>query len=85
MCNRNLDFYGDDMITLSSENRNGRNDVNVPMFVQPMNDAPVINAPLFVVLDDTSDGVQIFGEEWVGVEFVHDPDLWNFPGENRIF
>ncbi|XP_047948674.1 protein GAMETE EXPRESSED 2 [Salvia hispanica] len=78
----NRDFYGDDMITLYSENSNGRNDVNVPIFVQPVNDAPVINAPSFVVLNDTSDGVQIFRENSVG---VHDPDLQNFPGNHSHF
>ncbi|XP_057772111.1 protein GAMETE EXPRESSED 2 isoform X2 [Salvia miltiorrhiza] len=81
----NHDFYGDDMITLSSENSNGRNDVDIPIFVQPVNDAPVINAPSFVVLDDTSDGVRIFGEKCVGVDFVHDPDLQNFPGNHSRF
>ncbi|XP_042050502.1 protein GAMETE EXPRESSED 2-like isoform X1 [Salvia splendens] len=78
----NHDFYGDDMITLYSENSNGRNDINVPIFVQPVNDAPVINAPSFVVLNDTSDGVQIFRENSAG---VHDPDLQNFPGNHSRF
>ncbi|KAL1548471.1 protein GAMETE EXPRESSED 2 [Salvia divinorum] len=78
----NHDFYGDDMITLYSENSNGRNDVNVPIFVQPVNDAPVINAPSFVLLNNTSDGVQIFCENSVR---IHDPDLQNFPGSHSRF
>lgn len=71
------------MIRVSTENRNGRNDIDVPIFVQPVNDAPVINIPSFVILDDTSDGVSIFGQLRDHFNFIDDPDLQNFPGNNR--
>lgn len=52
--------------------------------MQPVNDAPVMNIPSFVVLGDSKDGVQIFGEKYVGVDFIHDPDLHNFPGNSFL-
>lgn len=79
-CDRNENFYGPDTIRVSTINRNGRNDIDVPIYVQPINDPPVINTPPFVVLDDMSDGVLIFGEHRDKFDFIVDPDLSSFPG-----
>ncbi|KAH6831907.1 hypothetical protein C2S53_012782 [Perilla frutescens var. hirtella] len=79
------DFYGADMIRVSTVNKNGRNDIDVPIFVQPINDPPVINIPSFVVLHDMSDGVLVFGAHSDKLNFIDDPDLQNFPGNKTRF
>ncbi|KAL0376426.1 UNVERIFIED_CONTAM: protein GAMETE EXPRESSED 2 [Sesamum calycinum] len=78
-------FYGGDTIRVSTINRNGRNDIDVPIYVQPINDPPVINIPSFVILDGMSDGVLIFGERRDKIDFIGDPDLLNFPGNRSSF
>lgn len=78
---RNQDFYGADVIRVSTINKNGRNDIDVPIYVLPINDPPVINTPSFVILDDTSDGVLVFGKQGRNFNFIEDPDLLNFPGK----
>ncbi|KAL0388814.1 UNVERIFIED_CONTAM: protein GAMETE EXPRESSED 2 [Sesamum radiatum] len=81
----NENFYGGDTIRVSTINRNGRNDIDVPIYVQPINDPPVINIPSFVILDGMSDGVLIFGERRDKIDFIGDPDLLNFPGNRSSF
>ncbi|KAL2229739.1 UNVERIFIED_CONTAM: Protein GAMETE EXPRESSED 2 [Sesamum indicum] len=81
----NENFYGGDTIRVSTINRNGRNDIDVPIYVQPINDPPVINIPSFVILDRMSDGVVIFGERRDKIDFIGDPDLLNFPGNRSSF
>ncbi|KAG8369910.1 hypothetical protein BUALT_Bualt14G0062500 [Buddleja alternifolia] len=81
----NENFYGPDTIRVSTINRNGRNDIDVPIDVQPINDPPVISVPSFVIVDEMSDGVLIFGEERREFGFVGDPDLLNFPGNRSRF
>ncbi|KAL0414762.1 UNVERIFIED_CONTAM: protein GAMETE EXPRESSED 2 [Sesamum radiatum] len=81
----NENFYGGDTIRVSTINRNGRNDIDVPIYVQPINDPPVINIPSFVILDGMSDGLLIFGERRDKIDFIGDPDLLNFPGNRSSF
>ncbi|KAK4425879.1 protein GAMETE EXPRESSED 2 [Sesamum alatum] len=81
----NENFYGGDTIRVSTINRNGRNDIDVPIYVQPINDPPVINIPSFVILDGMNDGVLIFGEQRDNFDFIGDPDLLNFPGTRSSF
>ncbi|XP_051127578.1 protein GAMETE EXPRESSED 2 [Andrographis paniculata] len=78
----NENFYGSDTLRISAINRNGRNDVHIPIFVNPINDPPVINIPPFIVLDNLSDGMLIFHSK---VDFIADPDLRNFPGNRSSF
>ncbi|KAL8546414.1 hypothetical protein ACS0TY_006225 [Phlomoides rotata] len=79
------DFYGPDVIGVSTINRNGRNDIDVPIFVQPINDPLVINTPSFVIMNDTSDGVLVFGKQGRNFKFIEDPNLLNFSGNMSRF
>ncbi|KAL8517477.1 hypothetical protein ACS0TY_015650 [Phlomoides rotata] len=51
----------------------------------PINDPPVINTPSFVIMNDTSDGVLVFGKQGRNFKFIDDPDLLNFPGNRSRF
>ncbi|KAL6990004.1 glutathione exchanger, partial [Sarracenia purpurea var. burkii] len=69
-------------------NSNGVNDLNVPIFVEPMNDPPFINAPDLIVLEKKKDenGFLIFDRQRDQFDFsVGDPDLLNFPGNGSHF
>ena len=80
---RNETFCGDDTIRVSTMNKNGENDLDVPIFVEPMNDPPFINVPHLIVLENKKDedGMLIFDIEKDKFDFfVGDPDLLNFPG-----
>ncbi|GER52166.1 gamete expressed 2 [Striga asiatica] len=81
----NANFCGPDIIRVSTMNKNGRNDLDVPIYVQPINDPPLINIPSFIVMDDLSDGVLIFGERGGKFDFIVDPDVENFPGNRSRF
>nr|XP_027120821.1 protein GAMETE EXPRESSED 2-like [Coffea arabica] len=78
-------FCGDDAIQVSTMNRNGKNSVKVPVFVEPINDHPFINAPAFIFLEDSGD-VLIFDRKKDKFDFsIGDPDLPNFPGNRSHF
>ncbi|KAK4477843.1 hypothetical protein RD792_017106 [Penstemon davidsonii] len=81
----NENFYGDATILVSTTNKNGRNDLDVPIYVHPINDPPIINIPSFVILKETSDGVLIFGGKRDEFNFITDPDLLHFPGNRSRF
>ncbi|GFQ03406.1 protein gamete expressed 2 [Phtheirospermum japonicum] len=81
----NENFYGGDTIRVSTINKNGKNDINVPIYVQPINDPPIINIPSFIILDDMRDGILIFGDQTDKFDFIADPDLQNFPGNRSRF
>ncbi|KZV31138.1 protein GAMETE EXPRESSED 2-like [Dorcoceras hygrometricum] len=81
----NKNFYGSDAIRISSTNRNGENTIDVPLYVQPINDPPVINVPSYIILDEKSDGVLIFGGQNAKMDFVTDPDIVYFPGNRSHF
>ncbi|XP_073308626.1 protein GAMETE EXPRESSED 2 [Primulina huaijiensis] len=78
-------FYGADAIRISSKNRNGENTIDVPLYVQPINDPPVINLPSYLILEEKSDGALIFGGQSVKLDFVTDPDIVDFPGNRSHF
>ena len=64
---------------------NGKNDVEIPTFVEPVNDPPYINVPKFIVLNGGGEESLIFDKNRDKFEFcVGDPDLLNFPG-NSIY
>ncbi|XP_022864989.1 protein GAMETE EXPRESSED 2 isoform X1 [Olea europaea var. sylvestris] len=73
-------FYGADTLRISTINKNGKNDLNVPVYVQPINDPPFINVPSFVILDEKNDEAPIFARQRDKFDFIGDPDLQNFPG-----
>ncbi|VFQ64926.1 unnamed protein product [Cuscuta campestris] len=82
----NGNFSGSDVITVSSRNRNGKNDLDIPIYVEPINDPPFINVPSYVFLDQRVDEELIFDSHTENFDaFVGDPDLLNFPGNKSRF
>ncbi|KAL3648666.1 hypothetical protein CASFOL_005069 [Castilleja foliolosa] len=81
----NENFYGGDTIRVSTINKNGKNDINVPIYVQPINDPPIINIPPFVVLDEIRDGILIFGDRTKKLDYIVDTDLQDFPFSKSRF
>ena len=63
-------------------NGNGENYLDVPIFVEPVNDPPFINVPDFIVLKKKNDdGILIFDRQSDKFNFsIGDPDLLYFPG-----
>lgn len=64
-------------------NKNGIQDGHVPVFVEPINDPPIINAPKFIFVGkkEATDGLQIFDKQRDVFEFsISDSDIFNFPG-----
>lgn len=88
---RNNNFYGKDTIRVTTVNRNCKNNVDFPIFVEPINDPPYINVPPFIVLEDSRNDVLIYNAQKDKFDFfIGDPDLLYFPGmiyamENRFF
>ncbi|XP_050214709.1 protein GAMETE EXPRESSED 2 isoform X5 [Mercurialis annua] len=79
-------FSGGDTIRVSASNINGKNDVEIPTFVEPINDPPFINVPKFIILNGDGDKALIFDKSKDKFEFcVGDPDILNFPGEESHF
>ncbi|MQM01072.1 hypothetical protein Taro_033821, partial [Colocasia esculenta] len=79
-------FYGNDVISLYAMNRNGMQDAHVPVNVEPVNDAPFIHVPRFIMLKETENGFQIFDEHMDSFQsLIGDPDLDNFPGNKSNF
>ncbi|ESR32766.1 hypothetical protein CICLE_v10007186mg [Citrus x clementina] len=83
----NENFYGEDTIRVSARNKNGKNDLAVPVFVDPVNDPPFIQVPKYIVLKSDADESQIFDRETNKFNFsIGDPDAFNYPGMlNSIF
>ncbi|KAL5701321.1 hypothetical protein ACHQM5_026668 [Ranunculus cassubicifolius] len=83
----NENFSGDDVIKVSTMNKNGIHDNHIPVFVEPINDPPFINVSEFIILEKAEkDGSRIFNKERDGFEFlVGDPDLFGFPGNKSEF
>lgn len=78
---RSENFYGDDAIHVSASNKNGKNDMDVPVSVEPVNDPPVIKIPKFIILKSNEDESLIFDKAIDKFEFsVGDPDLLGYPG-----
>ncbi|KAM0880711.1 hypothetical protein ACQ4PT_033404 [Festuca glaucescens] len=79
----NEDFYGDDIIMLSAKNRNGIEDSKLHIFVEPINDPPVILAPKSIFLGgkESREGYQIFDKQRDPFEFsIVEPDLRRYLG-----
>ncbi|XP_061369324.1 protein GAMETE EXPRESSED 2, partial [Gastrolobium bilobum] len=82
----NENFYGGDTIKVSAKNKNGVNSLGVPIFVDPINDTPIIRAPYFIILRSNEDETVIFEKEKDKFDFfIGDPDLLNFPGGEAHF
>ncbi|XP_062175751.1 protein GAMETE EXPRESSED 2-like isoform X3 [Alnus glutinosa] len=77
----NENFSGNDTMRVSTRNKNGKNDLDVPVFVDPINDPPFIHVPEIIILKGNEDESLIFDRERDKFEFyVGDPDLLNFTG-----
>lgn len=79
----NENFYGNDIITLHAMNENGVQEARVPVFVEPINDPPIISAPKFISLarKEGNNGLQIFDKQRDAFEFlIMDSDIFNFVG-----
>lgn len=82
----NGNFSGEDSLRVSTRNRNGKNDQEIPVLVEPINDPPYIQVPEFIILKSTGDGSPIFNSKEDKFEFlVGDPDVLNFPGGDSHF
>ncbi|CAN6204506.1 unnamed protein product [Urochloa humidicola] len=84
----NEDFYGNDVIELHAMNRNGVQDAQIPIFVEPINDRPVILAPRSIFLggNESKNGHQIYDKSRDTFPFsIFEPDLRNFPGNKSLF
>ena len=55
--------------------------MDVPVFVEPINDPPIINVPEVIMLKSNEDESLIYDGERDKFEFsIGDPDLRGFPG-----
>ncbi|KAM4116440.1 hypothetical protein ACB094_02G050100 [Castanea mollissima] len=82
----NQNFSGNDTIRVSTRNKNGKNDLDVPVFVEPINDPPFIHVPEIIILKGNEDETLIYNREHDKFEFyIGDPDLLNFPGGEMNF
>ncbi|KFK40717.1 gamete expressed 2 protein [Arabis alpina] len=82
----NENFAGVDSLRLSTKNKNGINHLDVPVFVEPVNDPPFINVPQYIMLESNGDESLIFDMKTDKFNFsVGDPDLTNFPGGESHF
>lgn len=78
---RNQNFSGEDTIRASARNANGKNDLDIPVVVEPINDSPFFKVPEFVILKFNSDEALIFDRKRDKFDFfAGDPDLLHFPG-----
>jgi hypothetical protein len=82
MSTRDENFYGDDIIKVSARNKNGATDLNITIFVEPVNDPPFILTPKYIVVEeDEVGGSLIFEKKRNKFEFlIGDPDLLHFAG-----
>ncbi|CAH2065290.1 unnamed protein product [Thlaspi arvense] len=82
----NENFAGVDSLRLSTKNKNGINQLDVPVFVEPVNDPPFIDVPRYIMLESNGGESLIFHKETNKFNFsVGDPDLANFPGGESHF
>jgi hypothetical protein len=66
---------------VSAKNKNGVNSLDVPIFVDPINDPPFIKVPYFIILKSHEDETLIFDKDKDKFDFyIGDPDLLTFPG-----
>ncbi|KAK4380058.1 hypothetical protein RND71_001920 [Anisodus tanguticus] len=57
---RNENFYGTDTIQVSTMNKNRKNDLDIPILVEPIDDPPLVNRPPCFIMDKGSEEVSIF-------------------------
>lgn len=78
---RNENFCGEDAIRISTKNKNGVNALDIPIFVDPINDPPFIRVPYYIILRSNEDVTLIFDRDVDKFDFfIGDRDLLTFPG-----
>ncbi|XP_019107950.2 protein GAMETE EXPRESSED 2 isoform X1 [Beta vulgaris subsp. vulgaris] len=77
-------FYGEDTIKVSARNKNGVTDLNVTIFIEPVNDPPFIIIPEHIILEENEGGGSVIYEKTNRFE-IGDPDLLHFPGNKSSF
>ncbi|WZY79188.1 hypothetical protein YC2023_025572 [Brassica napus] len=81
----NENFSGVDSLRLTTRNKNGINQLDVPVFVEPVNDPPFINVPHYIMLESNGTESLIFHKETDKFNFsVGDSDLAGFPVYPKI-
>ncbi|XP_052190913.1 protein GAMETE EXPRESSED 2 isoform X2 [Diospyros lotus] len=77
----NENFYGNETIHVSTKNKNGVSNLDIPLLVEPINDPPFINVPEFILFEKkNNEGHLIFDRQRHRRDFlIGDPDLLNFP------
>ncbi|XP_071730857.1 protein GAMETE EXPRESSED 2 [Rutidosis leptorrhynchoides] len=81
-------FNGKDNITLSITSASGKKELNIPMYIQPINDPPYIIVPKFIIVDnDKNDkGFLIFDKQRDKFNVsIGDPDLHHYSGNESEF
>ncbi|KAL4565768.1 hypothetical protein LXL04_029873 [Taraxacum kok-saghyz] len=81
-------FSGEDTLRVSTINKNGKRDLDVPLIVNPINDPPFIDAPEFIILGNVTEdeGYLIFDKKRDNFNFsIGDPDYASFPGKKSEF
>ncbi|XP_024922274.2 protein GAMETE EXPRESSED 2 isoform X2 [Ziziphus jujuba] len=82
----NENFYGRDTVRVSMRNRNGVNNLDIPVIVEPINDPPFINVPELIMLKSNEDETLIYDEKRDKFDFsIGDPDLRGFPASESLF
>ncbi|XP_054805577.1 protein GAMETE EXPRESSED 2-like [Prosopis cineraria] len=82
----NENFCGKDVIRVSTKNKYGMNALDVPIFVDPINDPPFIRVPYFIILKGNKGESVIFDKDSDNFDFfIGDPDLLTFPGGEAQF
>ncbi|XP_010259486.1 PREDICTED: protein GAMETE EXPRESSED 2 isoform X2 [Nelumbo nucifera] len=79
----NENFFGEDAIHVSSMNKNGANDAQVVVSVEPINDPPFIHAPEFIMLEEDNNDGLLKRDQFDFL--IGDPDLQHFPGNESYF
>lgn len=72
-----------DTITVSINSSCGKKDLDIPIYVEPINDPPYINVPKFIILDSEKkdEGFLIFDKQRDKFNVsIGDPDLRHFSG-----
>ncbi|KAL4565769.1 hypothetical protein LXL04_029874 [Taraxacum kok-saghyz] len=79
-------FSGGDTLRVSTINKYGKRDLDVPLIVNPINDPPFIDAPEFIILGNVTEdeGYLIFDKKRDNFTFsIGDPDYAPFPEKRK--
>ncbi|KAF9605446.1 hypothetical protein IFM89_017465, partial [Coptis chinensis] len=83
----NGNFSGEDEMKVSTSNKNGVRDTDIPISVEPINDPPFVNVSEYIILGKADkDGSRIFDRQKSRSEFfIGDPDFSSYQGNKSYF